>query len=92
MSPSAKTVLSRNDTISFEVIAGEAILVDASGDTYFALNEVSTEFWQRLDGQATIADHAEAIATDYAVDRPMVVSDLLDLAKQLLSQALVKAH
>lgn len=54
----ATTIINRSPNASFEVVADEAILIHLVTGTYFSLNKVGTEFWQMLDGSATIADHA----------------------------------
>ncbi|RMG89000.1 MAG: PqqD family protein [Chloroflexi bacterium] len=59
------TILQRDDHVTFEVVAGEAILIDMRTGTYFSLNESGTEFWQRLDGQHTIGEIATEVAKLY---------------------------
>ena len=85
----AQTVLTRSDSATFEVVAGEAILIDMQTGTYFSLNKVGTEFWEMLDGRQTIAQHATVIANKYDVDVPMVVGDLLELAEKMGAEKLV---
>lgn len=60
-----QTVLQRSDNVTFQAVAGEAILIHMLTGTYFSLNEVGTEFWERLDGQQPIVAHAAAIAAKY---------------------------
>ncbi len=84
-----QTVLRRSDGTTFEVAAGEAIVIDLDSGTYFSLNEVGTVFWQRLDGRQTLREHAEAIATDYDVDVSVAVADLIELTARLRAERLV---
>ena len=58
----AVTKLKRSDNVTFQVVAGEAIVIRLDTGTYFSLNKVGTEFWQMLDGTATIDQHAAALA------------------------------
>lgn len=87
----AQTILTRSDSATFEVVAGEAILIDMNTGSYFTLNKVGTEFWEMLDGRQTIAEHATVIANKYDVDVPMVVGDLLELAAHMAAENLVLA-
>jgi hypothetical protein len=87
----ASTRLKRSDNVTFQNIAGEAILIRLSTGTYFSLNPVGTEFWEMLDGQQTIEQHAATIAAMYSVDALMVVSDLLELAEKMAVDDLVEA-
>ncbi|HEY4689545.1 MAG TPA: PqqD family protein [Anaerolineae bacterium] len=58
----ATTRLKRSDNVTFQNVAGEAILIRMDTGTYFSLNKVGTEFWERLDGQQSIGQHAAALA------------------------------
>lgn len=85
----AQSRLQRRPDVTFQSVAGEAILIRMDTGTYFSLNKIGTEFWDMLDGQQTIAQHAAVIAAKYNVDAPMVTSDLLELAEKLIAERLV---
>lgn len=61
----ANTILKRSDNVTFQTVAGEAILIRMDTGTYFSLNQVGTDFWQLLDGRTPISDHASQIAAKY---------------------------
>jgi hypothetical protein len=86
----AKTVLKRSDGAAFEVVAGEAILIRLDTGTYFSLNKVGTEFWEMLDGEQSVGEHAAVIAAKYEVDEQMVQGDLLELAGKMAADNLVE--
>ena len=86
------SILQRAESVTFEVVADEAILIDINTGTYFSLNEVGTEFWEMLDGVQTIAQHATAIAHKYEVETSMVVDDLLELANAMAKDNLLIIH
>ncbi|MCB8925066.1 MAG: PqqD family protein [Ardenticatenaceae bacterium] len=83
------SILQRAESVTFEVVADEAILIDINTGTYFSLNEVGTEFWQMLDGEQTIEQHAQTIANKYEVETDMVVDDLLELASEMAKDDLI---
>jgi hypothetical protein len=83
------TRLQRGAKATFQVVAQEAILIHMDTGTYYSLNRVGTEFWNRLDGRQTLQQHAAALAQMYAVDEAMVASDLLELAGKLKAEDLV---
>ena len=83
------TVLTRSDNVTFQVVADEAILIRLDTGTYFSLNKVGTQFWQMLDGQQTIGQHAAAVANQYQVDGAMVTADFVELASKLAAEKLV---
>lgn len=84
-----ETVLTRSESASYEIVADEAILIDINTGTYFSLNAVGTEFWQRIDGQTSIASIAKELAAKYDVDSLMVTNDLIELATKMMEEGLV---
>ena len=91
MAFNAETVLRRSDSASYEIVAGEAILIDVNSGTYFSLNMVGTDFWELIDGTQTIEQQATTVAEKYDVDVPMVLADLIELAEKMAADGLVNA-
>jgi len=58
----AQTRLRRSPNVTHQSVAGEAILIRLDTGTYFSLNRIGTEFWDMLDGQRTIEQHAVGLA------------------------------
>ena len=83
------TKLRRSPDTTFQVVAEEAVLIHLDTGTYFSLNRIGTEFWQMLDGQQTIEQHAAALAQKYNVDQARVAADLLRLAEKMAADNLV---
>ena len=89
MTFTGQSILTRSESASYELVAGEAILIDVTTGTYFSLNTVGTDFWELIDGEKSIADHAAVIAAKYEVDVPMVLADLLELTGEMAKDGLV---
>ncbi|MCI0398580.1 MAG: PqqD family protein [Chloroflexi bacterium] len=87
----ANTVLKRSTNTTYEVVAGEAILIRLDTGTYFSLNKVGTQFWEMLDGQQSIGQHAATLAAQYDVETSLVAADLLELAGKMMTDNLVEA-
>lgn len=85
----AQSILRRSDNATFEVVAGEAILIRLDTGSYYSMNKIGTEFWEMLDGRQTIAEHAAVIAQKYDVDPAMVTDDMIEQAEQLGAEKLV---
>ena len=77
-----ETILQRSDNVTFQTVAGEAILIRMDSGTYFSLNTVGTDFWELLDGHSTIAQHAAAIAHKYNRKADELASAIITLAQQ----------
>jgi hypothetical protein len=76
------TILQRSDNVTFQTVAGEAILIRMDTGTYFSLNPVGTDFWELLDGRTTIAEHAAAIASTYNHKADELAAAIMALVKE----------
>lgn len=76
------TILQRSDNVTFQSIAGEAILIRMDTGTYYSLNPVGTDFWELLDGRSTIAQHAATIASKYNQKADKLAAAIISLASQ----------
>ena len=81
---------SRSDDVLFQVVAGEAVLLDLKREQYFGLNDVGTRIWQLLETAGPLQDVCETIAAEYDVDPEIVKADLLELIGALERAGLVK--
>lgn len=76
-----ETILRRSDNVTFQTIAGEAILIRMDTGTYFSLNAVGTDFWELLDGRSSIAHIARIIADKYNTKSEIFAATLVEMAK-----------
>lgn len=76
----ANTVLKRSENVTFQTVAGEAILIRMDTGTYFSLNPVGTDFWQLLDGRQPISYHANRIAGKYNERTEAFFKELVKMA------------
>ncbi len=83
------TTLKKSEDVTFQTVAGEAVLIRLDTGTYFSLNQVATQFWEMLDGKRSIGEQASLLASTYEVDVETVTRDLLELARQLEDERLV---
>ena len=84
--------LLRSPDASYQIVAGEAIVIHLKTGVYYSMNEVGTAFWNLLDGRRTVAECAQAIAEQLIEDKPpldVIVSDLLEISAALEKEKLV---
>ena len=62
--------MQRSSDASYQVVAGEAIVIHLKTGVYYSLNEVGTAFWDLMDGTLSIADCAQRISDMLVDDRP----------------------
>jgi hypothetical protein len=86
----ANARLQRSPNATFQVVAGEAILIHLHTGAYYSLNDVGTAFWQMLDGARTLNDCAGALAAEYNAPPEVVLADLIELAGDLAREGLVE--
>jgi hypothetical protein len=72
-----------------QTVGEEAILINLNTGSYYSLNDTGTMFWGLLDGERTISDCAQLIATEYEVEAGVVEADLLELATDFKHEGLI---
>ena len=72
-----------------ETVDGQAVIINLQRGTYVSLNETGSFLWDRLDGETSLESIAQALAEDYDVDIAVTRSDVLALARDLLSEGLI---
>lgn len=72
-------------------VAGETVLLDLAGGSYFGLDEVGGRIWQWLaePGAGSLGELADRLAQAYSISRPRAEEDLLALARSLAAHGLV---
>jgi hypothetical protein len=74
---------------TFEVVDGQAVIIDLNAGAYVALNETGSFLWERLDGEKTLETLAHVLAETYDVSPEVTRSDVLALARELLEAGLI---
>ena len=80
----------RSDDVLFQVVGGEAVLLDLRREQYFGLNPVGTRIWQLLADDAPLQSVFETICNEYAVAPESARQDLIELIEQLAAADLVQ--
>lgn len=78
------------DQVAYEVLDGEAVILDLKAARYYSLNSTATCSWQRLVEGDGIEDAARAVAHRFAIDRATAVADVRRLADELQSLRLLE--
>lgn len=69
----------------------EAIIINTNTGEYYSLNDTGTRFWELLNGQRSIAECAQVIASEYDAHLTEVEADLLELATEFKTEGLIIA-
>ena len=76
------------DDVLFRELDGEAVLLNLKTGVYFGLNPMATRMWQLIAEGRPLARVLDTLLDEYEVDRGVLESDLLDLARQLCANGL----
>lgn len=84
----------RSQDVATRRILDETLLVPVRGQValnmeLFALNEVATFVWSRLDGETSPAQLVDALVAEYAVDRAVAEDDLAALLAEFRALGLL---
>jgi hypothetical protein len=86
-----------SDDIVAREIEGELIIVPLVAgigdmeDELFSLNDTGKDIWRRLDGKATLAGVAKALAEEYSAQPDEIESDVVGLVGELVRRKMLVA-
>ena len=86
----AETVLVRADHCLTSELDTELVMMDAERGSYFSLNAVGREVWNRLDQPVKIGDLCTSLGQSYDAPPEVIARDVLTLLEAMVSENLVK--
>jgi hypothetical protein len=76
--------------VVFQVLGGEAVVLNVDSGRYFGLNEVGTRFWQGLEQGHSLDQITERLSGEYEVEGPELQRDLAELIAALKERNLLE--
>jgi len=76
---------------AWQIVEGEAVLLDLEGRLIMGLNAVGSFVWGLLDGKRTLAEVAEAVADHFHVGGERAAADVTRFLSTLRDRGLVEA-
>ena len=80
------------ETVVYEVLDGEAIVLDSSSGTCFRLNETATHAWELLVEHGDLGEVRRVMLADFEVEGGALDRDLDRLVDELEAKGLVVAQ
>jgi|SRR6516162_4677818 hypothetical protein len=71
----AERVPERSPSTAWQIVEGELILLRLKDDELMGLNRVARRIWELVDGNRTVAQIANALATEFDVSSDAVLAD-----------------
>jgi hypothetical protein len=78
-----------DDSVLFQELQGEAVLLNLKTGTYLGLDKVGARIWQLLGEHEVVSKVLEAMLQEYDVTEERCRQDLLGLVAKLEAQGLV---
>jgi len=70
-------------------LAGEVVILDVEGGTYFGLDGVGARVWELLQAPRPVADIVDRLAPEYDVARDTLAADVHELLEDLAGRGLI---
>jgi Coenzyme PQQ synthesis protein D (PqqD) len=90
MQTERRLVVPNEDEVAFEVLQGEAVLINLSTGHYYSLADQGAEVWAMISARTPVAEIAHAMAARYRAPVDDVLADVARLADELLAERLVR--
>lgn len=78
-----------NDSVLFQELQGEAVLLNLNTGVYLGLDKVGARIWQLLEEHDVLSKVVEAMLREYDVTEERCRQDLLNLVEKMEDQGLV---
>jgi len=88
---SATTTLRASEHVLLRQAGDETVLLDLTSEEFFGLDGAGARMYELLAEPRTIDAVADVMVDEYDVGREQLVTDLLDLAAELVARGLVVA-
>lgn len=89
MSITIDRVVKIPDTVLFQEVSGEAVLLDLASEQYFGLNDVGTQIWHLLAEHRQLSLVHARLLSEYDAEPGILEQDLLELVGALVESGLV---
>jgi hypothetical protein len=79
----------KNKDIIWRNVAGETVLLNPQNGKYYGLNAVGCSFWEKVDGNISVAKIIDILLKEYDVERSILVGDIMELVAGLNENGLL---
>lgn len=86
--PDTRIVVSRDQVST--TLSGETIILQMRDGTYYGLDAVGTRIWSLIQQPMTLADISATVESEYDVDGPRAMTDLITLVDELFERGLIE--
>jgi len=84
-------IYERDPESAWNIIEGQAVVLDPREGQLCRLNPAASSLWQRLDGEKTLAAVLQELENEYAVNLDILRKDVLNLVERLHEMELIRS-
>ena len=79
----------KNESIQWRAFGTDGILLNPASGDYFEINEVGLLIWTHVDGQRTIEEIIEELASHFDTDTQGLAGDTTEFLEELIRRGLI---
>jgi hypothetical protein len=83
-----KSRIQRKAGLPWKQLDDTVVVLDLNSGDFLELNEIGCWIWKTLDGSRTLAEHADALASEYEIPIDTARSDIIEFVGELCSKGL----
>lgn len=80
----------RSKHVIWNVVDGEAVLLDTQTGVYYGMNRTASAIWELLETPKTVQEIVLEMMTRYSVDQAVLAGDVEDVVTMLRSKRLIE--
>ena len=84
-----KRIPSKSPSAAYQIIEGEAVIINSSEQMVNVLNPVGSRIWDLADGRKTIAEIAELLAQEFDVSYETALKDAIEFTGDLADKKMM---
>jgi len=87
---SSSSAISKNESVPWRMIEGEAILVNVEKGNVMQLNDAGAFIWDHIDGHRPVSQIVDSLSEEFDADKDRIRKDALEFLGELRKRGLIK--
>ena len=86
------TIIKRVDKIDATEFNDEKVMMDIEKGKYYALNEVGSSIWDKIESTISVSDIVEKLLEEYDVSKEQCTEEVLNYLNNLEKEKLIEVY
>lgn len=84
------SVISKKEDAVMAELDGKVVIMSIENGQYYALDEIGTDIWKRIEGSVAVKSIVEQLVQEYEVLEERCIEDLIAFLQSIESKGLIK--